>query len=88
MVGKASTAAAVAKHPELDLENSAETRHIDALGNVLVCPEERAHVHDDPERRALAQPRHNVAARAGGAGTSRLAHDARVRATNRTCGTR
>jgi hypothetical protein len=32
-------------------------------------------VHDDPERRALAQPRHDVAARAGG-GTSRLAHHA------------
>ena len=33
-------------------------------------------MHDDPERRALAQPRHDVAARAGGAGTSRLAHHA------------
>ncbi len=31
-----------------------------SLGNILVCPQERAHVHDDPERRALAQPRHDV----------------------------
>ena len=44
------------------------------LGMDLVCPQERAHMHDDPERRALAQPRHDVAARAGGSGTSRLAH--------------
>ena len=44
-----------------------------SLGNILECPQERAHVHDDPERRALAQPRHDVAERAGGAGTSRLA---------------
>ena len=33
-------------------------------------------MNDDPERRALAQPRHDVAAGAGGAGTSRLAHHA------------
>jgi hypothetical protein len=33
-------------------------------------------VHDDPERRALAKPRHDVAARAGCAGTSRLAQHA------------
>ena len=33
-------------------------------------------MHDDPQRRALAQPRHDVAARAGSAGTSRLAHHA------------
>ena len=42
----------------------------------LVCPQERANVHDDQKRRALAQPRHDVAVRAGGAGTSRLAHHA------------
>ena len=46
------------------------------LSSSLIRPQERAHVHDDPERRALAQPRHDVAARAGGAGTSRLAHHA------------
>ncbi len=33
-------------------------------------------MHDDPERRALAQPRHDVAAHAGGTGTSRMAHHA------------
>ena len=33
-------------------------------------------MHDDPERRALAQPRHDVSVRVGGAGTSRLAHHA------------
>ena len=33
-------------------------------------------MHNDPERRALAQPRHDVAVRAGGAGKSRLAHHA------------
>ena len=43
---------------------------------ILVSPQERAHVHVDPERRVLAQPRHDVAMRAGGAGPSRLAHHA------------
>ena len=33
-------------------------------------------MHDDPERRALAQPRHDVADHVRGAGTSRLAHHA------------
>ena len=33
-------------------------------------------MHDNPERRALAQPSYDVAACAGGAGTSRLAHHA------------
>ena len=47
-----------------------------SLGNILVFPQERAHVHDDPERRALAKPRHDVAVRVRGAGTSRLAHHA------------
>ena len=32
-----------------------------SLGNILVRPQERAHVHDDPERRALAQPRNDIA---------------------------
>jgi hypothetical protein len=40
-------------------------------------------VCDDPERRALAQPRHDVAA----AARARPAwHITRVRTTNRTCG--
>ncbi len=47
-----------------------------SLGNHLICPQESARVHDDPERRALAQPRDDVAARAGGARTSGLAHHA------------
>ena len=42
----------------------------------LVCPQERAHVHDYPERSALAQPRHDVAVHIRGVGTSRLAHHA------------
>ena len=33
-------------------------------------------MHDDPERRALAQPCHDVAVRTRGAGTPRLAHHA------------
>ena len=33
-------------------------------------------MHDDPERSALAQPRHDVAVHVRGAGTSRLAHHA------------
>jgi hypothetical protein len=47
-----------------------------SLGNSLVRPQQRAHVHDDPERRALAQPRNDFVARAGGSGPSRLAHHA------------
>ena len=39
------------------------------LASHLICPQECAHVHDDPERRALAQPRHDVAVHAGSAGT-------------------
>ena len=33
-------------------------------------------MHDNPERRALAQPRNEVAASAGGGGPARLAHHA------------
>jgi hypothetical protein len=33
-------------------------------------------VNNDPERGALAQPRHDVGVRIGGAGTSRLAQHA------------
>ena len=47
-----------------------------SLGNILVSPQERAHVHDDPERRALAQPRHDATVHVRGVGTSRLAHHA------------
>jgi hypothetical protein len=35
-----------------------------------------ARTHDDPERRALAQPRHDVAVHVRGSGTSRLTHHA------------
>ena len=35
-------------------------------------------MHDDPEGRAFAQPRHDVAARARRSGPARLAHHARA----------
>ena len=38
--------------------------------------EQRAHLHDDPERRALTQPCHGVVARARSACPTRLAHHA------------
>ena len=50
--------------------------HKQSSTGILVRPQQRAHMHNDPERRALAQPRHDVAVRAGGAGKSRLAHHA------------
>ena len=48
------------KHSTALITNLAETHRSISLGNLLICPQERAHVHDDPERRALAQPRHDV----------------------------
>jgi hypothetical protein len=42
----------------------------------LRIPQQRERVHDDPERRALAQPRHDVADHVRCAGTTRLAHHA------------
>jgi hypothetical protein len=71
--GPGAAAAATKKVPIF----ATSTSHISiSLKQLLVRPEERAHVHDDPERRALAQPRHDVAARARSAGPSRLAHHA------------
>ena len=42
----------------------------------LVLSQKRTYMHDDPERRAFAQPRRDVAARAGCEGPARLTHHA------------
>jgi hypothetical protein len=42
----------------------------------LVITQQRAHVHNNPQRRALAEPRSDAAARASGSGKARLAHHA------------
>ena len=46
------------------------------IPRALPIAQECDHLHDDPEGRAFTQPRHDVAARARGAGPPRLAHDA------------
>ena len=61
---------------DLDYEKHTCHRANKRATGILVSPQERAHVRDDPERRPLAQPRHDVAARVGGGGPSRLAHHA------------
>jgi hypothetical protein len=63
---------------------SQQRAHTRALLLVSDISQQRAHVHDDPEGRALAQPRHDGTARTRRTPHRPAWHITRVR-THRTC---
>jgi hypothetical protein len=64
------------KDASVEILHCSIKKHNHIIQNSLLLPQQRAHMHNNPQRRALAQPRYDVPMRTRRTGPARQAHHA------------